>query len=216
MNTNAVDEKCFLDAFGEYLDTDLRNNDWNDFKHVTEANIAVEIFEFVKGREPDQRELTELNDCFVQKLKAELIKDSTQFAEIAGALDFFASLRTSQQHHVGIATGSWSSSARVKLDAIGLEYSDIPFAHSDAYITREDITMDAIQQSRNKYQVDFDEIVYFGDGIWDYKTCMNVGIRFIGIDCNSNGKLTQLGATHVFQNYLNSNSILSAIENINR
>ncbi len=50
------------------------------------------------------------------------------------------------------------------------------------------------------------EIIYFGDGLWDYKTCKNLGIRFIGIDYMNNGKLRNAGANQVFRDFTGVNA----------
>ena len=213
MNTNEVDEKCFLDAFGEYLGVDLRKQTWHEFRHVTESSIAEEIFETVVNRKPKPEEYIELKALFLQKLETELHSDRSQFEEVQGALEFFNYLQALDDFNVGIATGSWSLSAKVKLDAISLDYSNIPFSHCDYFISREEIILDVIHKSRNKHNKEFEEIIYFGDGIWDFNTCRNVGIRFIGIDCTNNGKLLNLGTKNVFNDYLDKEIILQVMYN---
>ena len=212
-NTNAVDERCFLSAFSEYLDIDIRQNRWQSFRHVTESNIAEEIFENVMGRKPSEKEYQDLIELFVNKLREELQSNPEHFEEVSGVKSFFNHLIESEHFHVSIATGSWSSSAELKLDAIQLDYSDIPLAHCDDFITREEITLDAIRKSKLKYEREFDDIIYFGDGIWDFKTCRNLGIRFIGIDCNKTGVLSMLGAKHVFHDYSKKEEIVKVLRN---
>ena len=53
--------------------------------------------------------------------------------------------------------------------------------------------------------------VGLGDGVWDYKTCRNLGIRFIGIDVLQDGKLAAIGAEAVFKDFCNKNKILDII-----
>ena len=46
----------------------------------------------------------------------------------------------------------------------------------------------------------------------DFKTCQNLGIDFIGIDVEKNGKLNSLGAKTVFNDFLNDEQILEALK----
>ena len=48
---------------------------------------------------------------------------------------------------------------------------DYPFGNCDNFVSREDMVQDAIRQAKAQYmKEEFSEIVYFGDGVWDYKT----------------------------------------------
>ena len=60
---------------------------------------------------------------------------------------------------------------------------------------------------------DFDSIFYFGDGLWDYKTTIELDIDFIGVDYHKNGKLINKGAKRVIQNYTDQEKILNWIKN---
>jgi len=110
---------------------------------------------------------------------------------------------------VGIATGAWEESAKLKLKMIGIDTQGIAFSNSSRFISREDITKDVIQQlTTNPIN---DKIIYFGDGEWDYHTCIKLNIRFIGIDINNNGKLKKLGAKIVFNNFTKRDEIVKNI-----
>ena len=71
-----------------------------------------------------------------------------------------------------------------------------------------------IEQLTRKINISPEQIVYFGDGEWDYKTCQNLGITFIGIDIENDGKLSKLGANTVFRDYSHCKDIMTALNRI--
>ena len=210
-NTKKVDDKCYLKAFEQTFDMDIRNQKWTDLKNVTDWGITEEIIQREKRRQPYKSEFEVLVSNFVANLQKEKKKDNTQFDEVKGAKKFFNELRKIENFNLGIATGSWEKSAKLKLDAIGIELNGICFSNSDYYKSREAITQHVINQLKIKTQISPEQIIYFGDGEWDFKTCNNLGIKFIGIDIEGDGKLNELGAKTVFRNYLNKEQIIEEI-----
>lgn len=57
-----------------------------------------------------------------------------------------------------------------------------------------------------------EQIIYFGDGLWDFQTCQNLNIKFIGIDVEKNNKLQKAGAKTVFNNYLDSAAVMKSLD----
>ncbi|MFK7947787.1 MAG: HAD family hydrolase [Saprospiraceae bacterium] len=210
-NTKKVDDKCFIKAFEKTFGINIENEKWEAIKHVTDWGITEEIFLREVGRKPYQAEYDLMLSNHVQLLKEEEQKDKTQFAEINGAKVFFEKLSCTKDIKLGIATGAWEQSANLKLEAIGIDTKDICFSNSDYHKTRENITKDVIRQLNQKTNQTPETIIYFGDGEWDFKTCNNLGIHFIGIDVDNNDKLKKLGATTIFNNFLKSEDILNVI-----
>jgi phosphoglycolate phosphatase-like HAD superfamily hydrolase len=130
----------------------------------------------------------------------EIAKDPTQFNAVKGANQFLSHLKQ-RNFKISIATGGWRLSAELKLKASGLDVTGIPFANSNDHKTREEIIQRAILLSEVKYEVKFRSLIYFGDGVWDYKASTKLGLRFIGIDIDLNNELKLLGAEHVFEDY---------------
>lgn len=210
-NTMPVEDKCFFKAFELTFGLDITDQDWADYRNVTDWGITEEIMQKNFNRLPGDMEYNALKDTFLTLLKAEKSKDDTQFSEVPGAREFLGRLDTRPGYALGFATGSWSQSARIKLDTIGIDANQYAFSNSDHYKSREDITLHTIEQLKQRTGNSPDQIVYFGDGIWDFKTCQNLGIGFIGIDANGNNKLKSLGAEVVFNNYLDQEAVLNAI-----
>ena len=148
---------------------------------------------------------------FVALLQQELQRDPIQFQEVAGAKTFFEYLAQLDGIQLGIATGSWEASALIKLAAIGISVDGIAFSNSNYHKSREDITKDVIQQLEQRHQTLSPQVTYFGDGEWDFKTCQNLSIQFIGIDIDGDGKLEKLGAKKVFRDYENQEQILTCL-----
>jgi len=207
-STKKVDDKCFIKAFQQTFNLYIGNLKWEDLKHVTDWGITEEIIQKEIGRAPDKNEYELMRSNFFSILSEERKKDPSQFDEVSGAKYFFNTIRKTANFKLGIATGSWGQSAKIKLDAIGIDLEGICFSNSDYHKSREAITQDVIDQLNTTTQKSAKQIIYFGDGVWDFKTCKKLGIRFIGIDVEGNGKLSQLGAKTVFQNYNNIEEIL--------
>ncbi len=210
-DTKQVEDKCFMTAFERTFGLDIRDQDWADLKNVTDWGITEEIIERELNRMPTQEEYQLMISEFIQQLEYEKSRDVSQFKEVGGAKNFFELLRGKPEYRLGIATGSWEQSARLKLDTIGVEIGQLAFSNSDYHKSREEITKHTIRQLKAETEGDIAEIIYFGDGVWDYRTCRNLGIRFIGIDILGDGKLEGMGAKTVFRNYHNPTQILEKI-----
>ncbi len=210
-NTKTVEDKCFIQAFEQIFDFDISAYKWEDLQNVTDWGIIEEIIQKTQQREATAREYASMQQHFFELLRIECARDKQQFQEVAGAKHFFDKLRISDQFAIGIATGSWSQSARIKLQAICIDPKGIPFSNSDFFKSRARITQHAIEQAETKHQTKFKDIIYFGDGAWDFKTCKELGIRFIGIDVAQDGKLKALGADIVFEDFRDIAAILSVL-----
>ena len=212
-NTKDVDDKCFIRAFEETFSIDISNEKWENVENVTDWGITEEIIKREWDRIPRSGEYQLMISNFVKNLEKEKIRDISQFQEVVGAKEFFNELLELKEFNLGIATGAWGKSAKLKLDTVGIKLEGICYSNSDYHKSREAITEHVIKQLRNKSNKEPNRIVYFGDGEWDYKTCQNLNIEFIGIDIKNDGKLKRLGAKTIFQNYVNKENILQQLKN---
>lgn len=212
-DTKAVDDKCFIQAFMDTFQIDLKDQNWALLQNVTDWGITEEVIQSNFNRTPTDEEYLRLQTRLVKLLNEELENDSQQFQPVNGAIDFFEFLKKETAHPLGIATGAWEQSATTKLKGIGLNYDNIAFANSNHYKTRADITRHAMAQIKALHSNTSEDIVYFGDGDWDYKTCKELGIRFIGIDILNDGKLKALGAETVFTDFRDREGIMRAVVN---
>ncbi len=210
-DSTSIDDKCFIEAFHEYFELDISDQNWEDIKHVTDWGITEEIVKREFGTVPDSEDYNLLKEIFVRKLLFAKETEIQHFRQVKGATAFFNDLRSNKDVGIGIATGSWRASALVKLGAIGIDPKGLPFSNCDLHKSREAITNDTIQQANEQNPHQFEEIIYFGDGKWDYLTCQKLGLRFIGIDVKRNNKLKKLGAETVYENFLDKVQIRKAI-----
>lgn len=210
-DTKAVDDKCFIKAFEKTFQLDIQDQIWADLQNVTDWGITEEIINQRLNRNPTDAEYKRMHDAHVGNLKAEKNKDASQFKPVLGANKFIHHLVTDPNFQIGVATGAWEKSALTKLEVIELDTTKISFSNSDYHKTREGITLHTIEQAKTNYQQNFEDIIYFGDGEWDYKTCKNLGISFIGIDIHNNQKLKNLGAKNVFPDFLKADAIFKIL-----
>ncbi len=210
-DSKAIDDACFVETFKEVFDMDIGELNWSKFKNVTDTSITTEILsEKFSGEELDEA-FEKLKYYFLKRLSNASIENPLSFQEVPGSKAFFDLIKS--RYHVGIGTGSWSNSGLIKLNAIGIKADDYPFGNCDNFVSREGMVQDAIRQAKTHYEKEeFSEIVYFGDGVWDYKTCKNLSIRFIGIDSHNDNKLRDIGAKTVFTNYLDAGVVIEEIE----
>lgn len=210
-DTKAVDDKCFIQAFQETFNIDLGQQDWSLLQNVTDWGITEEVIHTNHNRLPSPSEYQQMKSCFFEKLGTELENNPAQFQAVEGAIAFFNFLENETDHPLGIATGAWEQSAFIKIKGIGLDHKNVAFSNSNFFKSREDILRHAIQQTREKHPDSTNDILYFGDGLWDYTTCKNLDIRFIGIDILQDGKLKKAGAEFVFPNFLDRDGIMEVI-----
>ncbi|MDF1697343.1 MAG: HAD hydrolase-like protein [Saprospiraceae bacterium] len=210
-DTKNVDDKCFIEAFEQTFDINIEHINWESITHVTDWGITEEIIERELKRKPYQEEYQTMISNFLYLLQQEKNKDFSQFGAVEGAVSFFNRLRVEDGIKLGIATGGWAKPALLKLSTIGLDSRDVCFSNSSFYKSREEITKDVIHQLCAKTQNKPTKITYFGDGLWDYNTCQNLGIDFIGIDVNGNRKLKNLGVQSVFKDFTSMDQLMQLI-----
>jgi len=192
-DTKQVDDACFISAFDTTFQLDIRQQKWEDITNLTDWGITEEIIQRELKRNPTEAEYGLMEATHISNLQEAKTKNPTHFQEITGAQSFFDHLQSLPNIRLGIATGAWEKSALIKLSAIGIDPTNLPFSNSSHFKTREGITNHAIQQAKAQYDGNFEEIIYFGDGVWDYKTCRNLGIRFIGNFSNKDKILAIIG-----------------------
>ena len=212
-NTTKVDDKCFIQAFQHIFGIDISNQNWSDLQNVTDWGITEEIVFKEMNRIPTDSEYKKMILEFVRLLTNELKNNKMQFKEIEGALNFIQSLKQSQNFSIGIATGGWEKTAILKLKSIGIDYTEFAFSNSNQFMKRGTILVDTIQQLRKKLDKKIERTIFFGDGIWDFLTCKELGIEFIGIDNQHNGELKKIGAKTVFNDFKNPELIINYINN---
>ena len=203
-----ADDDCFIQTFEDLHQIDLTNADWNNFKHVTDAGLTIEIFERYFNRVPSDLEMNTLKIHFCELLKQRI----DEFTEIKDALAFINLLSNESDIEIGFATGGWGESAEIKCKSIGFDLNEFIVKSSNDHFDRTRIidlvTIDALNKNRIKQ---FESIIYFGDGLWDLKATEELGIEFIGVDFYNSDKLRTAKVDRIIKNYVEPSKLLKWI-----
>ena len=102
--------------------------DWGDNEHVTDAGIMLEIcrengLEIEDGAQKLRARFGELMGTYIRAMGP--------CAATLGALTLWNKLRDNTDVQLGIATGGWGHTARMKLESAGFVFTEIPLVSSD-------------------------------------------------------------------------------------
>jgi phosphoglycolate phosphatase-like HAD superfamily hydrolase len=153
----------------------------HDYHHSTDSGILIEI-------------LTEFNlpvreyyDA-VRRRFGKLIRNHLQgvgtCTPIPGTVNLLNSLRQNPNLQIGIATGGWSHTARMKLEAAGLSDLNVDMSSGDDARSRTKI----MQICAGRMDPSISEFVYVGDAEWDLRAANKLGWQFIGVGTRLEGK----------------------------
>jgi phosphoglycolate phosphatase-like HAD superfamily hydrolase len=202
MPSAEVDNECFWQAvFGCFGERDTLP-DLHGFKHVTDTGILDEWCIRELGRVPNEKEIMEIQERFVQLLEAASINQPRLFKPFPGVRDWLERVCVSKSVLAGIATGGWQKSARLKLKLSGLDRFDLPLASSDDARERTRIMQIAAQRTLRHQPGIQAAFTYIGDGAWDLRASEELGWEFIGIaDGSKATQLRQAGAKHTRRDF---------------
>ena len=214
-NTGIIDDICFFGTFDSLYNIEIEREKWNLYKIVAE-NTDLGLFRYIHtelfNRRPDLSETQLFKECFIRLLKSSYAEYPLLYKEIVGAKDFVNLVSSSEQFCLSIATGCWSESAEIKLKAIGLEHLNVPISCSDALESRKQILSNACILAEEYYQSSgFDEIYYFGDGLWDYQAAQELNLKFVGIDYDNKHTFFDSKPHLVINDYSDGNNILNQL-----
>lgn len=190
--TCAADASAFVAAFQETFGSALPSSDWSTYAHATSAGILEEALLLLRGRGPTPDDQAAMLDAFLSRLRDVLPERGL---EVPGAGQVLTWLRD-EGHAVALATGAWRQEAELKLAAAGIAVSAVPLASSDDHPDRRVILRTALERSGWRGEPD---AVYVGDGSWDLRAARAVGVRFVGVDVQGDGRLAALGCSRVLR-----------------
>lgn len=203
-----TDDVCFIQVFDELYGWRMDKTDWGLYENVTDIGLTNSIFLEFLGREPDASEVKKIKGRFCQLINARI----GELREIPGAKKLFSELKNHKDTAVALATGGWQETALLKLNHTGFDMGNGVLTSSNDHYSRDEIVRKAIQQFSARTRIkNFNSVTYVGDGVWDYRTAKNLGIGFIGIDFNQNGKLSDNGVENVLTEFPDTEDFLSII-----
>jgi phosphoglycolate phosphatase-like HAD superfamily hydrolase len=209
-DTNAVDAACFFRAVGETLGLEATCIDWSAAPHVTDSALLLWLAEQHARLPLTDRTATLVMERFLELLEAERVSSAARFRPLVGADHLFAALA-----HAGwtcaLATGGWERSARLKLDAAGLDASTLALASSSDASTRVEIMQIAVARAQRDGAA-FDRVVSIGDAVWDVRAAGELQWPFIGIATgNAATILRDHGATTILADFSDLSAVLTAL-----
>jgi len=216
-DTKVIDDQCFLKAFEHEFGTAVKFTGWSSYAHVTDSAIFKELYFSCFKTSAEAEHKSRFISRFNSLLDAARSTHPTSFHPIPGSVDFIQSV--SENFQIAFATGANKISAKMKLNEIGIDMEKFPHASSDDSDSREEIMLQAIARAAAHYgEKSFDpeisSIIYFGDGEWDFHATKNLGMPFIGVDANQNGRLEKLGTKNIIRNYNDSDKVLEIIKSL--
>lgn len=214
--TTHVDDECFVQAFTDELGLTGINSDWSRYPAVCDSGITQHIFRQYLRREPHFSEVTRLQRRFAVLLEEAYRQEPNRFVEMPGAAQTLRTLRNDTDYVVAIATGGWQMSALLKLEKAQIDIAGLPAAFADHGLTREVILAVAMMMARAKYrQLQFSQVAYVGDGVWDVRSARQLGIGFIGVaQGDKETVLRAAGATAIIQDFTNYDRFKEVLEEL--
>jgi phosphoglycolate phosphatase-like HAD superfamily hydrolase len=213
--TNEVDNRCYLRALGDALGVTEIDTDWTKYPEVTDSGIASALLEARQGAPPSSEQLDAVRERFVALLRKAFAQDPAACRAVHGAAGILDALAERAGFTVGLATGGWRESARLKLQHAGLGAREFPLASASDACAREAIMVLAAERVAAQWRVaSFRSIVYVGDAVWDVRAARNLGYRFIGIGSGAQAaRLRREGARCVIGDYSDPAVFFDALAN---
>jgi len=196
---------AYLAAFDQ-LGFKKLNEDFGSYQHYTDSGIFAEAYLNEYGKKASKQDIKSFEQLHLEQFKDVL--QISRLSEIAGARQFLLDLEESDWA-ISFATGSFLPSALVKLDECNIPYKHEVLATASENYKREQIVLSAMKKAKDYYNSDFNKVVAFGDGIWDYKTAQKLGLELIGIGYGKNAKILIDNGVTVFEDFLDKQEILN-------
>jgi phosphoglycolate phosphatase-like HAD superfamily hydrolase len=131
---------------------------------------------------------------YLRRLQEVHSRDPRAFPVRDGVAALLSHLGSLPDVGVAIATGDLHETISFKLAAAGIDVSRFPIATSSDHHRRSEIIRLAAQRAGRSLS----DAVYIGDGVWDFKACRALGVRFIGTGSRPH-LLREAGAEHIIE-----------------
>jgi phosphoglycolate phosphatase-like HAD superfamily hydrolase len=174
VDSDGFDINCFVEAVREVLGPVKIHEDWRLYRHATDAGILMQILE-ENGRAGDAAVVERVKEDFGRRVRR-FLDGGGACPPLPGAGEALAALQA-DGYLVGIATGGWSHTARMKLERAGLPLDSYPLASSDISPDRAEIMAECLRRLGG----DPKRAIYVGNGEWDRRAALRAGWAFIGV-----------------------------------
>ena len=175
------DGASYVSAIREVLGGVCIDDDWSKYKNVTDSGMLREIMKENKIREKGQIE--EIRKKFGGLIE-QYLENGGECRPTKGAICLIDKLLSDQHYKIGIATGGWKHTAKMKLRHAGFDLRNTVLFSSDDSDKRVEIMKKCLSALENR----FHRIVYIGDAVWDIQATKKLGWHFIGVGPRLKGK----------------------------
>lgn len=191
-----IHQSAFVKALNKFGLYDFDTN-WSSYKHHTDSYIFKTIFEAQLKKPLIQKDIERFEDLLYELISEAIIQNPLK--EIEGAKNFLSALTHNSEFDIVFATGSLFNPAKLKLEQVGISLPDTLLISSNQIFSRDELVLKAIATAKVFYSNNaYEQIISFGDGLWDYETSKNINIDFIGIN---NEKLQEYNVPSFYLNY---------------
>ena len=178
VDSNEFDSELYVQAVRDVLRIEI-GDDWSLYRNVTDGGILDEIMDMARLKRGRLGIHSEVKTVFAELVSEYLDEREGRLPEIEGAGAFLAELESHPEVSIGLATGGWEETARMKLRAAGLDRHRIPLASGSDALIRAEIMQIAEKRALGGRKAS--RRTYFGDGIWDKQASEELGYDFIAI-----------------------------------
>ncbi len=212
VQTAGLDDELYLRSFAEVFGIAGIEDDWTLYRESTDSGIGAEIIERHLGRPGSDEDLARHRAAFTRLWEEALASGRRICDPVPGAKALIEALRDCGGWRVAVATGGWRVTALHKLEASGLPLRGAPAAFADDAPRRGQILAKAIERAA----VDGAKpkrIVYVGDAPWDVHASRELGVGFVGVAHDGDGRrLRDAGARSVLKDYTELEDVLRRLD----
>ena len=177
VDSAGFETKLYLEAVRSVVNVEI-DSDWNNYEHVSDSGILAEVVR--RARVADDGALeARVQRHFVSLIRGHLQRSPDTVREIAGAKRLVERLLELPNVRVGVATGGWEPTAKLKLAHVGIDVGRLGFASSSDAHARTEIMQLAAQRAMQGGA--YERATYFGDGPWDRRASAALGYDFIAV-----------------------------------
>ena len=181
VDSQEFDSELFVRAVRTVLGIDV-DDDWSTYLNVTDGGILDEIIDGAGLGSDRTRIHRAVKDTFAGLVVEYLDGQGGVLPEIPGAGAFLVELSSRPGVAVGLATGGWEETARMKLKAARLGANELCLASGSDALARVEIMQIAARRALNGATAG--RTTYFGDGVWDKRASEKLRYQFIAIGDN--------------------------------
>ena len=207
------DDNWYVQAIEQTLNLPGIVPDWEAYTHASSTGCLQEIVRHHRGHGPTAEEERAIQQTLLGIMSEMAERHDKRTVEIAGAAGAVQAA-LGAGYAVAIASGDWELTARHKLTSARIPFEKLPSAYCDVSHVRTEIMQTALVRARAHYDVlEFERIVYVGDGAWDVKACRKLSWPLVGIGRDTRAhRLRTLGVSPVLPHYEPLHHFMSALE----